>query len=78
MEPYVSFISNAFMEVDMTCIAEQLSATFSLGAGEGEMEIVTLQSVTISIHLKAHQGSPNVWCPVDTKVQKRHKGVCTA
>lgn len=33
LELRVSFISNPFMNVDISCIAEQLSATFSLDAG---------------------------------------------
>ncbi|XP_061771535.1 lysosomal thioesterase PPT2-like isoform X4 [Nerophis ophidion] len=32
LEPCVSFISNPFMNVDISCIAEQLSATLSLDA----------------------------------------------
>lgn len=36
LEPCVSFISNPFMNVDITCIAEQLSATFNLDAGQVE------------------------------------------
>ncbi len=50
----MSFISNPFMQADMTCIAEQLSAAFNLDAGEVEMEILTLQS---NIQLKAPQCS---------------------
>ena len=67
LESGVSFISNPFMEVDMRCIAEQLSAAFNLDAGEVEMEILTLQS---DIHLKAHQGSSNFWCLVDPEKYK--------
>ncbi|KAG7489523.1 general transcription factor II-I repeat domain-containing protein 2-like [Solea senegalensis] len=44
LEPCVSFISNPFMNVDISCIAEQLSATFSLDAEQVEIEIVTLQN----------------------------------
>ncbi|QQP40935.1 Hypothetical protein FKW44_015150 [Caligus rogercresseyi] len=38
------------MNVDTTCIAEQLSEMLSLDAGQVEMEILTLQN---DIHLKA-------------------------
>ncbi|KAF3858826.1 hypothetical protein F7725_012027, partial [Dissostichus mawsoni] len=55
-EPCVSFISNPFMQVDLTCIAEQLSATFNVDAGHVEIEILTLQ---YDLHLKAHQDAPN-------------------
>ncbi|XP_070408070.1 general transcription factor II-I repeat domain-containing protein 2-like [Nothobranchius furzeri] len=72
LEPCVSFISNPFVQVDIACIAEQLSATFSLNAGEVEIEIITLQN---DLHLKAHQSEPNLWCLVDTE---KSKGVCTA
>lgn len=33
LQQCVSFLSNPFMNVDISCIAEQLSATFSLDAG---------------------------------------------
>ncbi|KAF3856128.1 hypothetical protein F7725_016851, partial [Dissostichus mawsoni] len=56
LEPCVSFISNPFMQVDLTCIAEQLSATFNVDAGQVEIEILTLQN---DLHLKAHQDAPN-------------------
>ena len=72
LEPCVSFISNPFMNVDISCIAEQLSATFSLDAGQMEIEIVTLQN---DLHLKAYQAAPNFWCLVDTE---KYSGVCTA
>ena len=72
LEPCVSFISNPFMQVDLTCIAEQLSATFNVDAGQVEIEILTLQN---DLHLKAHQDAPNFWCLVDTE---KYKGVCTA
>ena len=72
LEPCVSFISNPFMQVDITCIAEQLSATFNVDAGQVEIEILTLQN---DLHLKAHQDAPNFWCLVDTE---KYKGVCTA
>lgn len=32
LKPCVSFIPNLFIQVDMTCIAEQLSAAFNLDA----------------------------------------------
>ena len=51
LESCVSFISNPFMQVDMTCIAEQLSAMFNLNAGQVEIEIVKLQN---DLHLKSH------------------------
>lgn len=60
------------MNVAISCIAEQLSATFSLDAGQMEIEIVTLQK---DLHLKAYQAAPNVWCLVDTE---KYSGVCTA
>lgn len=41
LEPCVSFISNPFMNVDVSSFAEQLSTTFSLDAGQMETEIVT-------------------------------------
>jgi len=72
LEPCVSFISNPFMQVDITCIAEQLRATFNVDAGQVEIEILTLQN---DLHLKAHQDAPNFWCLVDTE---KYKGVCTA
>ena len=56
----MSFVSNPFNEVDVTDIAEQLSATFSLDAGQ--MERVTLQN---DLHLKAHMANSNFWCLVD-------------
>uniref|UniRef100_A0A1A8L2L2 Uncharacterized protein n=1 Tax=Nothobranchius pienaari TaxID=704102 RepID=A0A1A8L2L2_9TELE len=72
LEPCVSFISNPFVQVEIACIAEQLSATFSLNAGEVEIEITTLQN---DLHLKSHQSEPNFWCLEDTE---KYKGVCTA
>ncbi|CAI5682820.1 unnamed protein product [Oreochromis niloticus] len=72
LEPCVSFVSIPFMNVDTTCIAEQLSSMFSLDAGQVEIEIVTLQN---DVHLKAYQGAPNFWCLVDTE---KYSGVCTA
>ena len=72
LEPRVSFIFNPFMNVDTTCISEQLSVTFSLDAGQVKIEIVTLQN---DLHLKAHQAAPNFWCLVDTE---KYSGVCTA
>uniref|UniRef100_A0A1A7ZIQ2 Uncharacterized protein n=1 Tax=Nothobranchius furzeri TaxID=105023 RepID=A0A1A7ZIQ2_NOTFU len=72
LEPCVSFISNPFVQVEIACIAEQLSATFSLNAGEVEIEIITLQN---DLHLKANQSESNFWCLVDTE---KYKGVCTA
>ncbi|KAL3993501.1 polymeric immunoglobulin receptor [Sarotherodon galilaeus] len=72
LEPCVSFVSNPFMNVDTTSIAEQLSSMFSLDAGQVEIEIVTLQN---DVHLKAYQGAPNFWCLVDTE---KYSGVCTA
>lgn len=68
----MSFISNPFMNVDTTCCAEQLSATFNLDAGAVEIEIITLQN---DLHLKAYQAAPNFWCLVDTQ---KNSGVCTA
>ncbi len=35
--PCVSFISNSFSQVDITCIAEQLSTTFNLDDGQVEI-----------------------------------------
>ncbi|KAG8009282.1 hypothetical protein GBF38_017404 [Nibea albiflora] len=64
LEPCVSFISNPFMNMDISCIAEQLSATFSLDAGQMEIELVTFQN---NLHLKAYQATPNFWCLVDTE-----------
>lgn len=49
LEPCVSFISNPSMNMDISCIAEKLSATFSLDAGRMEIDIVTLQN---DLHLK--------------------------
>ncbi|QQP51169.1 General transcription factor II-I repeat domain-containing protein 2A, partial [Caligus rogercresseyi] len=72
LEPCVSFISNPFMNVDTTCIAEQLSEMLSLDAGQVEMEIVTLQN---DIHLKAHKATENFWGLVDIE---RFSGLCTA
>lgn len=72
LEPCVSFISNPFMQVDTTCIAEQLSVTFNLDVGQVEIEIVTLQN---DLHLKANQAAPNFWCLADTE---KYSGVCTA
>ena len=72
LEPCVSFISNPFINVDITDIAEQLSATFNLDAGHVEIEIATLQN---DLHLKAYQAAPNFWRLVDTE---KHSGVCTA
>ena len=72
LEPCVSFIYNPFMNMDTTCIAEQLSATFNLDAQQVEIEIVTLQN---DLHLKAYQAAPNFWCLVDTE---KYSGVCTA
>lgn len=72
LEPCVSFISNPFMNVDTSSIAENLSATFTLDAGQVELEIVTMQNY---LHLKAHQGTPNFGALVDTE---KSRGVCTA
>lgn len=72
LEPCVSFVSNPFMNVDTTSTAEQLSAMFSLDAGQVEMEIVTLQN---DIHLKAHQAAANFWGLVDTE---KYSSLCTA
>ncbi|KAK0154028.1 hypothetical protein N1851_003892 [Merluccius polli] len=44
LQPCVTFISNPFLQVDITCISEQLGETFNLNAGELEMEILTLQN----------------------------------
>ena len=60
------------MNIDTTCIAEQLSATFNLDAEEVETEITTLQN---DLCLKAYQAAPNFWCFVDTK---KYSCVCTA
>ena len=68
----MSFISNPFINVDITDIAEQLSATFNLDAGQVEIEIVTLQN---DLHIKVYQAAPNFWCLVDTE---QYSGVCTA
>jgi len=62
---------NPFINVDVSCIAEQLSAIFSLDAGRIEIEIVTLQN---HLHLKDSQAASNVWCLVDTE---KYSGVCT-
>ena len=62
LEPCVSFVTSPFMQVDMTCTAEQLSALFNLDAGQVEIEILTLQN---DLHLKAHQSASNFWCLVD-------------
>lgn len=67
----MSLISNPFIQVDIS-IGEQLSAAFNLDAGDVEMEILTFQS---DIHLKAHQGSPNLWWLEDPE---KYKCVCTA
>lgn len=72
LEPCVLFISDPFMNVATTCIAEQLSATFTLDAGQVEIEIVTLQN---DLHLKGYQAAPNFWCLVDTE---KCDVVCTA
>ncbi|XP_063730588.1 general transcription factor II-I repeat domain-containing protein 2A-like [Eleginops maclovinus] len=72
LEPCVSFVSNPFINVDTTSIAEQLSAMFSLDAGQVEIEIVTLQN---DIRLKAHQAAANFWGLVDTE---KYSGLCTA
>ena len=58
LEPCVSFISNPFMNVDITCFAEQLSVTFNLDAGQVAIEIITLQK---DLHLKAYQAAQNFW-----------------
>jgi len=58
LEPHVSFISNTFMNVDTTFFADKLSATFSLDAGQVEIEIITLQN---DLHLKAYQTAQNFW-----------------
>ena len=60
------------MNKDITGIAEQLSATFNLNAGQVEIKIVTLQN---DLHLKAHQAAPNFWSLVDTE---KYSGVSTA
>lgn len=72
LEPCVPFITNPFMQVDMTCTAEQLSALLNLDAGQVEMEILTLQN---DLHLKAHQSASNFWCLLDTE---KYSGICTA
>ena len=60
------------MNIDKTCIAEQLNATFHLNAEQVESEIITLQN---DFRLKAYQAEPNFWCLVDTKM---YDNVCTA
>lgn len=72
LEPYVSFISNSFMQVDMTCIAEQLRAPFSLDVGEVEMEILSLQS---DLHLKAIRAHQTLGALC---IKKSTKSGCTA
>lgn len=72
LEPCVSFICNPFMNMDISSIAEQLSATFSLDAGQMELEIVKLQN---DLHLKAYQCAPNFRGLVDTE---KYSGVRTA
>lgn len=63
LEPCVSFLTNPFMQVDMTATAEDLSTLFKLDAGQVKIEILTMQN---DLHLKAHKSAPNFWC---TKVQ---------
>ena len=72
IEPCVSFISNPFMSVDITGTAENLSTTFTLDAGQVEMEIITLQN---DLYLKAHLSNPNFWNLVD---MEKYKSICTA
>ena len=55
----MSFISNLSMQVDMTCISEQLSDTINLNVGKVEMEILMLQN---DIQLKGNRGSWS-WSP---------------
>lgn len=45
----------------MTSIAEQLSAAFSMDAGEVEMEILTLQNKFTSKSTRAHQTFGPLW-----------------
>lgn len=72
LEPCVSFIYNAFMNVETTCVAEQLNAMLNLDAEQVEIEIITLQS---DFHLKAYQAAPKFSCLVDTE---KYSSVCTA
>lgn len=69
LEACVSFILNPFIQVDMTCIAEQLSAAFSLDATKVQKFHTAKQ-----IHLESFQGSPNFRYLADTA---KYKGVCT-
>lgn len=68
----ISTLSDVRELVDITRIAEQLSTTFSLDAGQLEIEILTLQN---DLHLKVNLSEANFWCLVDTE---KYRGVCTA
>jgi len=72
LEPCVWFICNSLMNVDKSCIAQQLNAMFSLDGQQMEVEIVTSQNDT---YLKACQAAPNFWYLVDTE---KCSGVCIA
>ena len=69
LEPCVSFVTNPFMQVDMTCTAEQLSAyLFNLDAGQVEIEILMLQN---DLHLKPislHQTFGALWTEKSTAI----------
>ena len=59
IEPCVSFISNPFTSVDITGTAENLSTTFTLDAGQVEMEIITLQNIPVE-----YIYNYNCWCVI--------------
>ncbi|KAI4812243.1 hypothetical protein KUCAC02_023645, partial [Chaenocephalus aceratus] len=68
LEPCVSFISNPFMQVDLTCIAEQLSATFNMDAGQVEIEILTCKMTSTSKPIRMQQTVGALWTQKSTKV----------
>ena len=61
LKPCVPFISNPLMNVDTTCFAEQLSATFNLDAQQVEIEIITLQMTSKSKPTRLHQPFVPCW-----------------
>lgn len=44
LEPTVLFTRNPFIQVDMTCISEQLSEAFNMNVRESRIEILSLQT----------------------------------
>ncbi|XP_069470005.1 general transcription factor II-I repeat domain-containing protein 2B-like [Ambystoma mexicanum] len=61
IEPVATFITNPFMETDVTDTASQIANAFRLSIPDLEMEIITLQA---DLHLKARSSHTEIWAMV--------------